>query len=58
MPLLRRAISSFSAPERRTLSERVAQGGGSPVAVADDGDSERTARLVEFVRGLYEGAVV
>jgi hypothetical protein len=58
LPLLRRAISSFTAPERRTLAERVAQGGGSSVAVADDGDSERTARLVEFVRGLYEGAGV
>ncbi|MFC0115854.1 DUF5682 family protein [Kibdelosporangium aridum] len=58
LPLLRRAISSFSAPERRTLAERVAQGGGPAVLVADDGDPERTARLVEFVRGLYEGARV
>ncbi|MCE7004943.1 DUF5682 family protein [Kibdelosporangium philippinense] len=58
LPLLRRAISSFSAPERRTLAERVAQGGGPVVLVADDGDPDRTERLVSFVRALYERAGV
>jgi hypothetical protein len=56
LPLLRRAITSFSAPERRTLAERVAAGAGPLDTIDDDGDTERAERLIAFVRGLYEGA--
>jgi hypothetical protein len=56
LPLLRKAISSFSSPERRTLAERVAAGGGPVDLIVDDGDPERTSALVAFVRDLYEGA--
>jgi hypothetical protein len=58
LPLLRRAISGFSPPERRTLGERVAAGASPIDLITDDGDAERTARFVEFVRGLYEGVRV
>jgi hypothetical protein len=58
LPLLRRAVTGFSPAERRTLAERVAAGGGPVDVINDDGDSERSARLVQFVRGLYEGAKV
>ncbi|MEV4311362.1 DUF5682 family protein [Actinocrispum sp. NPDC049592] len=58
LPLLRRAITGFSAPERRTLAERVAAGASPIDLITDDGDPERTERFVEFVRGLYEGARV
>ncbi|TCO64530.1 DUF5682 family protein [Actinocrispum wychmicini] len=56
LPLLRRAISEFTAPERRTLAERVLAGGGPTDLIVDDGDPDRTIRLVDFVRDLYEGA--
>jgi hypothetical protein len=58
LPLLRRAITSFSAPERRTLAERVKAGSGPIESISDDGDTERATRLIDFVRGLYEGAKV
>lgn len=56
LPLLRRAISEFTAPERRALAERVMAGGSPTDLIVDDGDPDRTIRLVDFVRGLYEGA--
>ncbi|GAA0611803.1 DUF5682 family protein [Kutzneria viridogrisea] len=56
VPLLRKAVSDFSAAERRTLGERVATGGGGISAGDGAWDEPRAQRLSAHVRGLLEGA--
>ncbi|MBP2475646.1 hypothetical protein JOF53_004518 [Crossiella equi] len=55
LPLLRRAVGSFSAPERRTLAERVAAGTGRAARPDEGWDHDRADRLTGYVRGLYTG---
>ncbi|WHT19396.1 DUF5682 family protein [Crossiella sp. CA-258035] len=56
LPLLRRAVGTFSGPERRTLAERIAAGAGRSAAVDTDWDAGRADRLTGYVRELYRRA--
>jgi hypothetical protein len=55
LPLLRRTFSSFPAPERRKLGEKVKAGGISSVAIKTekDFDSERGKKGIEAVMKLF-----
>ncbi len=53
LPLLRRTFSTFAAPERRQMGERVAQGASVRVAVASgDFDAARAEAVLPLVRQL------
>lgn len=55
LPLLRRTFSTFSAPERRQMGERVRHGGPAVVAPTrreTDFDAERAARALPLVAAL------
>ena len=54
VPLLRRAFTDFSSPERRQLLELAVQGGqpATALAVAEDFDLERGQRVLPILREL------
>ncbi|MCK2236349.1 MULTISPECIES: DUF5682 family protein [unclassified Crossiella] len=56
LPLLRRAVGTFSGPERRTLAERIAAGAGRTAVADTDWDPGLAERLTGFVRELYRRA--
>lgn len=56
LPLLRRAVGTFSGPERRTLAERIAAGAGRSAVTDTDWDAGRAERLTGYVQELYRRA--
>jgi hypothetical protein len=54
LPLLRRTFSTFPAPERRNIGQRVTRGGATAARrqVDDEIDEERAARVLPLVRSL------
>lgn len=54
LPLLRRTFSTFSAPERRQMGERVQHGSRAPVSAAGEGELnlERSEAVVPLVAKL------
>ncbi|WP_198120849.1 DUF5682 family protein [Massilia rhizosphaerae] len=55
LPLLRRTVATFSAPERRELGERAAQAGGTPSSsiVAPAVDPTRARRVLPILHTLF-----
>jgi hypothetical protein len=55
LPLLRRTVATFSAPERRALGERAARAGGAPAvgAAAAAVDPVRARRMLPILHTLF-----
>jgi hypothetical protein len=55
LPLLRRTVATFSAPERRELGERAAQAGGAIASIAPPAtvDPVRARRVLPILHTLF-----